>query len=518
MMSTTPADRTRAALPSMHVSPAASAPPHAVAGVFGELIVLSAKLTLAQLAPLITSLYLSALVARLGSMLFSSYSLVMTINLTLFIAASSFLQVLYYVGGRAKGHEAEGEYDAAILAGVVLAAAFGIVAIALSCLIGIGLDALHLDAELVAGARWQGMVAAVGVAPPLLLVVYRVHASLNGRAGLVTLIAGSGAGFSALLATWAVSAFPAQPDRAACGVLLTIAAANWLMLLVALVSLRRLPQLGRPPGAHRATASRLRGSIARICSLGWPIGAVVLLDSLASLVTTLFVGRYWIAAVPVNAVVLLWVAMALVIPLGIAQAAVQRIAVTHAQGDRSARNRLAVIAMAMGVAYGAVVIAVFALLPIRIGALLLHEAAYEPENMAMLRELMVPGGAVLALQGVIVIGAAILRGIGQTRAPLAQALLGYTVIGTGSQALFGLVLGYGVVGIWWGLVLGFAVTALAVTWRCSAEFRRADPMSNRAQLHSTGIDGASAATPRTRAPGAASTPSAGIHAPQGDLS
>lgn len=471
MNATTPAAATRGAFPPAAPCPASGRPP-AAPGVLRELVVLSAKLTLAQIAPLVASFYLSALVAAQGATVFSVYSLVTSANLTLFIAASSFLQVLYFVGGRAKGRGAHGEYDAAISAGVVVALVLAAVATALSCGIGVILDALRFDAALVAGARWQGLVAAVGVFPPLLLVVYRVHASLNGRAGFVTLVATGGAAVSIALAAGWVAASPGQPEPAARGVLLSVAAANWTMLLAAAVSLRCFPQLARTGGATAAGAPTMRESIALICAVGWPIGAVVLLDSLASLVTALLVGRYWIAAVPVNAVVLLWVAMGLVIPLGIAQAAVQRIAVTHAQGDRAARNRLAAGALAMGAAYGVLACGAFALLPVPMGALLLHRAAYEPTNQAILRELMLPGGVVLALQGVIVIAAAVLRGIGQTRAPLVQAFIGYSVIGTGSQVLFGLVLGHGVAGIWWGLVLGFAVTAAAVTWRCRAEFQR----------------------------------------------
>jgi MATE family multidrug resistance protein len=479
MTSNTNTATTRSGFRSTTFESTARVPAHArpalPAGAIGELATLSLKLALAQLAPLVASLYLSALVAAQGPMVFSSYSLVTTVNLTLFIAASSFLQVLYYVAGRAKGYAADGEYDGAMSAGVVMALTLAAVGTALSCMIGIILDALQLDAELVAGARWQGMLAAVGIAPTLLLVVYRVHASLNRRAGFVTLLAGAGAALAAAFATWAVWRSTGEAEHAVAGVLLSIAAANWLMLLVALASLRCSPELRRSRDVAGATRPPLRQSIALMCAVGWPVGAVVLLDSLASLVTALFVGRYWVAAVPVNAVVLLWVAVGLVIPLGMAQAAVQRVAVTHAEGDRATRNRLATVAMAMGVGYGVLAVAFFALVPVPMGALLLHHAAYEPENVAMLRALMIPGGIVLALQGLIVIAAAILRGIGQTRAPLVQAFIGYSIIGTGSQALFGLVLGYGATGVWWGLVLGFAVTAVAVTWRCWHELGRVQP-------------------------------------------
>lgn len=449
--------------------------------VLGELLSLSFKMCLAQLAPLVASLYLARLVAGLGALAFSSYSLVTAFNMTMFVAASGFLQSLYFVGGRAKGSQDVSSYHASILAGLGWALGIGALLIALSCGLGEALSALRFDPEVVQHARSLGRAAALGIAPSLLLLVYRVHASLHDRAGLVTLVHGIGALAASLLATIAVT--HAVRSQSARWVLLSVAGANWLMLLVALASLRTSPGLWPGVRTLKAAGGKLRSNAALVASVGWPIGAVVLLDSAASMVSSLIVGRYWLAAVPVHSVALLWVAMGLIVPLGISQAVVQRVAVLSAQKKSGARNRVAWISLTLAALFGVLVVALFAAAPVQMGALLLGASAFEAAPQQLLRSLMPLAAALLALQSIIVVAAASLRGIGQTRAPLIQALVGYCILATGGQLLFGRALRFGVTGVWWGLLLGFGITAIAVTARCFSEFRsRADlAVPSRAQ-------------------------------------
>jgi MATE family multidrug resistance protein len=442
------------------VAGGALARPAGGARVVPGLLVLALKMALAQLAPLLASLYLAGVVARQGSLPFSGYILVASINLTVFLALSTSLQALFYVGGKALGRQRPADYEAAIGAGTRLALWIALPSMLLSAAVGGMLHLLRFDARVVALAAWLGLAAAVGIPPALLMVVYRVHAALNGRAGLVTLLYAAGAALAVALATLAVAL---APGHAPVAVVLSLAATNWLVLLGGWLSLRRSPlRLGR--GALRA--SGLGATMRLIAAVGWPIGAVVLLDSLASLASQLIVGRFWLAAVPVHGAVMLWTAVGLVVPIGIGQAAVQSVAVLHARGDRAARNRAAAASLATGALYGAIVAALFAAFPVRLGAVLLGAGAHQPAARALLGQIMGPGGVALGLQGVIVIAAGILRGLGQTRAPLVQALIGYAVIGTGGQLLFGFVLGQGVRGIWLGLILGFATIAAAVTWGC----------------------------------------------------
>ncbi|MCA3242309.1 MAG: hypothetical protein ING89_13515 [Rubrivivax sp.] len=452
------------------VEPSAVAHPADAPRLWRPLAAISAKLSLAQLAPLLMSLVLAGLIARRDDMAFASYSLVTSINMTLFVAASSFLQVLYYLGGRALGRSDTADYHASMRAGALVAVATALLAAAVSALVGPVLKALAIEPALAQPAQWLGLVAAVGVLPALPLVVFRIHASLSGRAGFVGILAtvGSvlGIGAALLLAPGAVDG-----DALARQLLLVVALVQWLMLAAAAWAMRRVPGLAL--GGHAGEVTPFGAALARMWSVGWPVGAVVLLDSLCTLSSSLAMGRFWPEALPVHSVVLLWLTVALIVPLGISQAAVQAVSIQHAQGNAAARNASARAALVLGLGWGAVVAMAFAAAAVPLGSVFMAPSALDETARSMLRQFMPLAGAVLLLQTLIVIGAAVLRGLGQTRAPLVQAAIGYLVFGVGGQALFSLGLGAGAVGLWWGLLLGFALTAIAVLARCHSQMRLA---------------------------------------------
>ncbi|WP_224360661.1 MATE family efflux transporter [Hyalangium versicolor] len=463
------------------------AAPRGTSAVVWALSVLAMKTVATQVAPLLASLYVASLVAKEAAMTFSSYSLVTSVNLTIFLAASGSLQALYFVAGQALGRKDQSAYDAAIVAGLLLALALGVGSMMLSFAIGAILRMLGMNSDVVALAPPQGAVAAIGIIPALWMAVYRVHASLREKPGIVTLVYATGAASAAIIATATTGLWPAVLGSTAVRVLLSVSASNWLMLLLAALSLRAFPDLRPRPGTLTEVKAKLRAASAIVASVGWPIGVVILLDSLAPLISSLIIGRYWTSAIPVHSIVLLWVSLCQVVPVGLGHAAVQRIAVLHSKGDVINRNRVAVVSLMLGAVFGVLVIAVFAAIPVQLGAVFLGKAAFAPEAQTLLRQLMLPGGILLTIQGLIIIGAAILRGVGQTRAPLMQSFLGYCVIAAGSQFLLGPVLGHGVRGVWWGLLIGFGVTAVAVTRRCYSELRPnlATPFSRQlTALHS----------------------------------
>jgi len=69
------------------------------------------------------------------------------------------------------------------------------------------------------------------------------------------------------------------------------------------------------------------------------------------------------------------------------------------------------------------------------------------------------------VDGVQVTAVGALRGIKDTNAPFLIGLVGYWGIGLGSGYIFAFLLGYGAVGLWWGLALGLAVVAVCLTLR-----------------------------------------------------
>jgi multidrug resistance protein, MATE family len=434
--------------------------------VFRPLAALAAKLSLAMLAPLLLSLYLARLVAAQGELVFSGYSIVSATHTALFIVGSSFLQVLYFLGGRALGAGDALAYRHGMRAGLGHAKLIAWFTAGVCVLAGAVLHVLGYAPELVAVVVWLGPMAALTTMPAFLLVVWRVHASLNGRAGFVTSVAAAGAGVGAVVATAAVGLDSPGPLEAAMRVLATLAAVQWGMLAVVHWGLRGLPLHHAGDAAADPVGRRLRQAGREMWTYGWPIGAVVLMDNALTLSSTLAIGRWWIDALPAHSVVVLWVALGLIVPLGIAQAGVQHVAIAHARGDVASRNRGAVAALVLAAGYGVAAALLMRALAVPAGELLLPPSVGGQAQHALWHSFMPLGGIVLAAEGVIVVAAALMRGMGLTRAPLLQALIGYAVFGTGGQVLCAEVLGLGPTGIWWGLVIGFGVTALVVTLHC----------------------------------------------------
>ena len=62
-------------------------------------------------------------------------------------------------------------------------------------------------------------------------------------------------------------------------------------------------------------------------------------------------------------------------------------------------------------------------------------------------------------------GAALLRGLQDTRVPMAFALFGYWVPGIGTALWLGLYTPLGGLGVWIGLMVGLVVVATLMLWR-----------------------------------------------------
>jgi MATE family multidrug resistance protein len=71
----------------------------------------------------------------------------------------------------------------------------------------------------------------------------------------------------------------------------------------------------------------------------------------------------------------------------------------------------------------------------------------------------------LLFDGVLIVAANAIRGLRDTRTPLWISMLGYWVIGLGIGTWLCFPMGSGASGLWWGLILGPAVSILLMMWR-----------------------------------------------------
>ncbi|MEQ1569534.1 MAG: MATE family efflux transporter [Myxococcota bacterium] len=161
--------------------------------------------------------------------------------------------------------------------------------------------------------------------------------------------------------------------------------------------------------------------------------------------------------------------MSFMLPLGISAAVATRVG--NLVGAGLPWRRSAAIALAMGCAVMCGSAAVFLLAPAAIGTL------YNPDPavVALVAAILPIAGAFQWFDGTQVVGFGILRGLGDTRWPLAFNIVAHWMIGLplGVGLAFGL--GLGLPGVWYGLTAGLGVVATLLVARIALRAARADP-------------------------------------------
>jgi MATE family multidrug resistance protein len=92
----------------------------------------------------------------------------------------------------------------------------------------------------------------------------------------------------------------------------------------------------------------------------------------------------------------------------------------------------------------------------------------DPAVVAATAPLLRVAGLFQISDGIQAVGAGVLRGAGDTRFTLWANLVGHWALGLPAALGLGLVLGFGVTGLWWGLLVGLSAVAVALFLR----FRR----------------------------------------------
>jgi MATE family multidrug resistance protein len=94
----------------------------------------------------------------------------------------------------------------------------------------------------------------------------------------------------------------------------------------------------------------------------------------------------------------------------------------------------------------------------------------QPEVVAAAAPLLAVAALFEISDGVQGVGAGVLRGAGDTRFTFVANMVGHYLVGLPVAILLGMVLGGGVVGLWWGLCAGLTAVAVALLlrfWRLS---------------------------------------------------
>ena len=215
----------------------------------------------------------------------------------------------------------------------------------------------------------------------------------------------------------------------------------------------------------------LRGwdEIGHILRLGLPIGGILGLEIGVFATTGVLMGLLGADALGAHQLVMNCISAIFMVPLGIAQAATVRVAGALGSGAPAAARRAASVALALGVAYMAIMAPVLVSARRTIAGIYVDIDAPANSGLIGIAFYLLAIAAVFQIfDGVQAIAAGAPRGYRDTTVPLLLAVIGYWGVGFAGGWLLAFPAGYGPVGLWSGLALGLTAVALMLSLRLRA--------------------------------------------------
>ena len=336
--------------------------------------------------------------------------------------------------------------------GLVLAAVMGVVATVLCVPAEWVYRALHEPPDVIPRAVSFVHISAPSLVPMLLFVALRQSlVAMKRTSALVAVVVlsnllNAGLDWVLVFGHWGL------PAMGAPGSALATTITRFLGLFALLVIGRRALEPMLRPWRKEALAL---GPLLRTFQIGLPIGAQNSVEFTTFAAISVFAGWFGAEAVSGHQVAINLASLMFMVPLGIGSAS--SVLVGHAIGeqDMAHARRVAASALAVGAGYMALSACVLLALP---G---MFASAYTsvPGVVAVAALLIPIAGVFQVFDGLQVVSAGVLRGAGDTRAPLVSNVLGFWLVGMPVSLWLGFKGGLGVVGLWWGFVAGLAVVA-----------------------------------------------------------
>ena len=204
-----------------------------------------------------------------------------------------------------------------------------------------------------------------------------------------------------------------------------------------------------------------REPIMGLLRTGLPIGVTVAMEGGLFIVTALLIGRLGAVPVAAHQIAINVAALCFMVPMGLAEATTVRVG--HALGRGNAlgvrRAAIAGYVLALGTQ------SLSALLLLTGNDLVVALYTRDAAVATLAASLLLYAAAFQFPDGIQVVSAGALRGLGDTRVPMVLAGVAYWGVGMPLGAGLGLWLGWGPRGMWIGLIAGLSVAAFLLCRR-----------------------------------------------------
>lgn len=210
-----------------------------------------------------------------------------------------------------------------------------------------------------------------------------------------------------------------------------------------------------------------------LVGIGWPIGVSLGIESGLFMTTALLIGLIGTTALAAHQIALQCAAFAFMVPLGIGMAASIRVGQAAGRGDWEGARRSGRVGVGLAAVFMSGTAVWFWAFPETLVGFFLDLDEEANRSVVDLAVVLLGVAAVFQVfDGIQVSAAGALRGLKDTRRPMAIGFVSYWLVGLTTGCLLGFVLGWGAVGLWWGLVVGLGAAAILLTVR----FRKLIPV------------------------------------------
>ncbi len=357
----------------------------------------------------------------------------------------------------------------AVQRGFIIGLLLTVLATAVLPTAGLVLTWLRQPADVVPLAHTYVLGTIPGAAPFFFFVVIRqtLQAMHQTRAIVFTIIVANLV--NALLNWMLIFGNLGAPALGVLGAAIATSISRWIMFFA--IALMSWPLISKYVDPWRREVYAWR-PLLHMIRIGAPIGGAYFLEYATFGTIALLMGLLGTTQVAGHQIAINLASLTFMVPAGVSAAATVLVGNAIGRDDPRGARRSAKAALLVGAGFMSLSAIVFLLFPGTLAGLYTHDVA-----VLRIAVTLIPiAGLFQVFDGLQVVGAGVLRGAGDTRAPLIIGLLGFWLVGMPVSIYLGLYTPLGALGLWWGFVVGLAAVAcfllLRIRHRFSRELRR----------------------------------------------
>ncbi|ATB29009.1 MATE family efflux transporter [Melittangium boletus] len=214
------------------------------------------------------------------------------------------------------------------------------------------------------------------------------------------------------------------------------------------------------PGG-KPSSKLVREDVLQALRVGFPIGLHIAAEvGIFSLAGVLARGL-GAESMSAHQIAITYASISFTVALGIGNAGCVRVGWAVGAFNTQQARQSGFMAFASGTAFMSLCALVFAFFPLPLALFV----GAPREVLPLVLPLLMVSAVFQISDGLQAVGAGVLRGVGETRFPLVANMVGHYLVGLPVALLLGFRMGYGVLGIWWGLCIGLTAVAVTLFWR-----------------------------------------------------